>query len=108
MRILKTMIAVGNEILKCDTIVYKEKLWLAPFWFENIVEKYKFPARIIRMDTLEYDKIPQGYGDVDFYIKNPIPKDVLDHLCPIRKDSGFEVIDHPDIRISTQPEDQYS
>jgi len=105
--ILKTMIVVESKILICDTIRYEDKLWLVPLWLENKVEGLKMPARIIRIDTLKYQKLPVGSGSrADFVLNDPLPKSLLNcHVQP-PTDFGYEFVDAPEIYVSTRSKEQ--
>ena len=107
MTILKTMIAVEAKILVCDTIRYEDKLWLVPLWLENKVEGLKMPARIIRIDTRNYRKLPVGSGyRTDFVLNDSLPKSLLNcHVQP-PTDFGYEFVDDPEIYVSTRSKKQ--
>jgi hypothetical protein len=99
-KILKTLVSNDSDgdLVICDTIRHEGKLWLVPYWYENIAKGYKFPARIIRMDALRFQNAPDGYP-FDFVLSDPLPKQLLNHLIPVAKDSPYEVVDGPKIRL---------
>ena len=94
---MATDVPDGN-IHRCDTIEYEGGLWLVPYWIENISEGYKSPVRIIRMDTLQFQRI-SGFGDSDFLLNDPIPKSVLDGQTHKQGSFSFVVVESPDIRV---------
>ncbi len=107
MTILKTMITLESKILICDTIRYEDKLWLVPLWLENKVEGLKMPARIIRIDTRNYRKLPVGssYG-ADFVLNDSLPKSLFNcHVQPPTR-LGYEFVDAPEIYVSTRSKEQ--
>ncbi|MGD0488095.1 MAG: hypothetical protein ABSB94_12980 [Syntrophorhabdales bacterium] len=109
LKIFKTL--VGNDrdgdILSCDAIRYKDKLWLVPHWRENKIEGWKSPARLIRMDTLRFQNLPPGFHE-DFVLNDPLPKVLLDHRVQPPKDTVYEIVENPEIHISTRSKGQDS
>jgi hypothetical protein len=106
MKIFKTFVSndTDGDIIICDTIRHEGKLWLVPYWYENIAKGYKFPARTIRMDTLKFQNALPGYP-ADFVLSDPLPKLLLNHLVPPPKDTPYEVVDSPKIRVPLRSEE---
>lgn len=99
MKIFKTLIGSEDGKLRaCDTIEHEGKLWLVPHWTVAPTEGWRQPTRIIRMDSLPHQKMPENYAD-DFVLNGPIPKGVLLCEIPPEESHGFEVIDLPDIKL---------
>lgn len=102
MKIFKTIVTLSGTgkgiIYKADTIEYEGKMWLVPTWLETPSVGWKTPERIVCLDELPYQKA--SFGDADFILTNPIPKDVL--FGQITDQSIFKsvVIIRPDIRIA--------
>lgn len=87
---------VGSDdgaIYKIDTIEHEGALWLVPIWVEVINPVGQEPGRAIRLTGLDYDDAPQE--GIDFYLKMPIPKAILDGITPPEKAIGFVVVDRP-------------
>lgn len=82
-----------------DAVRYKGAIWLVPGWLENSLEEWKKPKRLIRVDQLEV--MPKDYP-ADYLLRDPVPKALLDLDTEIPTASGCEVIDQPQIRISTR------
>ena len=99
MKILKTIIGIEGEsvMLKADTIEHDGKLWLVPKWIELPTEGHKTPARIICLDTLQYQKAPPAYAD--FALTAPMPRVVLEGHDPAPAERGYLVVEMPDIRV---------
>lgn len=102
MRILGTLVTKDRDggIVICDTIRYKDKLWLVPYWNENMTEGWKTPGRLIRLDTLPYQVAPGGDFPFKFVLEDPLPKSLLEHHIRPPKKTVYEVADAPEIHIS--------
>jgi len=100
MKTFKTAVSDGKSIFPVDTIEHEGGLWLVPLWLATQDEKWKTPARLIRMDILPHQKLgpPQPF---DYALNNPIPKGVLDGTTPSKEAHGFVVIDRPEIQRPT-------
>jgi hypothetical protein len=101
MKIFQTAVLIGGkEIAPVPTIEYQGGLWLAPLWIEDQETKQRWPARIIRMDTLPHAKLvpPQPW---DYQLLDPIPRGVLDGTIAPSEARGFVVIDRPEIQRPT-------
>ncbi|MDC0657071.1 hypothetical protein N6L27_03580 [Leisingera sp. SS27] len=97
MAIMTATIAAGSEILTADVISHEGGLWLVPHWWQHPTEGWMRPARIIRMDTLQHQRL---FGaETDFLVKTPLPIGALDGSQAPDECSGFEVIDNPDVRL---------
>ena len=99
MKILKTLVGSDDgQIRTCDTIEHEGGLWLVPHWSVAPSQGWKMPTRIIRMDTLPHQKMPDSWAQ-DYVLNGPIPKAVLFCETPPEEAHGFVVIDRPDIRL---------
>lgn len=97
MKILKT--AVGSDdgkIYTIDTISFRGGLWIVPLWNEAQDGKWIQPARIIRIDVLRHQRMPQKIGPHDIVLNEPVPKRLLDGLPPQPEDKHFQIEDQPD------------
>jgi hypothetical protein len=104
LRILVTMVGVGDDLKRVDTIEYKRGLWLVPSWIEHSTEGYRSPARIIRIDLLQHQPAPEGYR-ANLVLNAPIPKPVFDGAAHTLEGVEYEVAERPDIRypLSADP-----
>jgi hypothetical protein len=104
MKILKAMVGSADTgtIYKVDVIEHDNGLWLVPQWYDVPSEGVSKPARIIRMDTLPYQKMddPDRFGD--FILNVPIPDAVLNLPTPKEPVAGFEVHEMPEINFPTK------
>lgn len=99
MKILKTLIgSEDGQMRTCDTIEYEDGLWLVPRWTVAPTEGWRKPTRIIRLDLLPHQKMPNDWGQ-DYVLNYPIPTGVLSGQTPPEEAHGFEVIDQPDIKL---------
>lgn len=88
----------GN-IWKIDTIEHEGALWLVPRWVEVINPTGQEPARAIRLTGLDFEASPTP--DADYFLKTPIPKDILHGTGQPSAVDGFVVVDRaPDNRIA--------
>jgi hypothetical protein len=74
----------------CDGIEWKEKLWLVPYWLDDTGTGQTTPARIIRFDSLPYDRFRNGY-----VVNLPIPKALFHLAAPLQPLAGFEYEELP-------------
>jgi hypothetical protein len=102
MKIFRTMIGVGTQMLLCDTIEHEGGLWLVPHWLEDIAKKARMPTRIIRMDSLPHQALSAPYP-ADFVLNAPIPKDVIDGVNTFSQGVQYEVVESPPIRFPSPP-----
>lgn len=100
LKVFKVSVAVDSNILICDAIRYKGKTWLVPFWLEDYARRVKRPARIILVDDAKLEEAPSGYP-FDFVLPEPLPRELLNHLAPIPKDTRYEVVDQPKIEVES-------
>jgi len=75
--ISKTIIAVGGDLLICDTISYEGDLWLVPEWLSPNNEEWQTPKRMIRVTNLVQEDTSESYK-FDLVLNEPLPKSVLD------------------------------
>jgi hypothetical protein len=104
MKIMKTLVGMEGEphIVLVDTIEHEGKLWLVPKWLESPTEGVQRPERIVRIDTLQKDKIDRSRPNAlpaDHVLNAPMPRSVLQGPIQPGKDSAYEVIPQPDIEI---------
>jgi hypothetical protein len=104
MKVLKTMLflsGTGKAVMfKADTIEYENKFWIVPTWLEAPSEGWKTPERIVCLNSLPHQK--SSFGDADFLVNNPIPKDILYGQIPTQLKDKYVVIMHPDIKVLIQ------
>ena len=105
MRILGTLVTNERDgsIAICDTNRYEDKLWLVPYWNENVTEGWKAPGRLIRLDTLAYQAAPVGDFPFKFILEDPLPKSLLERHVRPPTETVYEVADAPEIHISILP-----
>lgn len=101
-KIYKALVANSEGLYSIDVIEFEGGLWLVPEWIDHITEGWTSPARIIRMDTLPYQR-DTGLTDTDFVVNVTIPTELLDGKDPqsVKTDFPFEVRDLPEIRVSS-------
>ena len=103
MKIMKTLVGMDGEpnIVLVDTIEHEGKLWLVPKWLASPSEGVQRPERIVRIDTLQRQKIDRSKGGwaADYLLKAPMPRSVLQGPIQSGKDSVYEVIPQPDIEL---------
>ena len=87
----------SGQLFLLDTIEHEEQLWLVPMWTVFHDEKLKKPNRIIRLDGLPYQKVK--FGQADFLLRIPIPKELLDRRKPDKIAKPFVVKEAPDISV---------
>jgi hypothetical protein len=94
---------VGNtedgKIYKVDAIEYEQKLWLVPRWLDAPARGVTMPARLIRMDTLPYQKMTHSSYGADFVLNVPVPKVLLGPTTPQEAVPDFEVRELPEVEI---------
>ena len=97
--IKQTMIVLSGSggIMTCDTIFHEGKFWLVPEWLENHTESYRFPKRLISLDSFEYQK--QGGHSYSFVINKPIPIEIYNGQTEELKGKKYSVLSCPDIRF---------
>ena len=100
MKIMKTLVGIAEEphIVTADTVEHEGKLWIIPLWFGSPEVRYRWPARIIRIDSLPHTRTqtsPDGRRlPADFVLTYPVPRAVLEG----RTSDGYEVVEQPDIK----------
>lgn len=101
MKILKTLVGLdsGGGLYHMETIEHQGKMWLVPGWLEAPSEGWKIPARIICLDPLPHQKLPQGDPYGDFVLNGPLHKSVCDGHTQLTAGYAYVVIERPDIRI---------
>jgi hypothetical protein len=97
--ILKTFVAFGSAIHKVDTIEHEGKLWLVPHWLDSPSEGVTRPNRIIRPVGAAF----APYGEGEFVLEKPVPKELLARETPKAPLPGYEVRELPDIRFPLAP-----
>lgn len=101
MKIFKTLMFFSDvaegQIYRIDTIGYQGKMWLVPEWLDSPREGWRVPARIICLDVLPHQTSPGG--PADFVLNTGIPKAVFDGEIQPEQESGYVVIEHPDIKF---------
>jgi hypothetical protein len=85
-----------------DGIEYQGKRWVVGRWLENKTENYRSPERIICLDDLGCYSAPKSEKS-DFVLYAPLSKGVCEGTVPATSDSGFVVIERPDIRFPLPP-----
>jgi hypothetical protein len=93
MKIFKTVISNGAEILPIDTIAYRGGLWLVPHWVSSSRPQCLMPDRMVRIDLLSLRKLNSRLP-WDYHLLDRVPDDVL--VGSTSSESGsFEIIDRP-------------
>jgi len=95
MQIFKTAVPIvgSSKVFLMDTICWQEQYWLVPVWIEHPDEEKMQPERIILLDSLLHEKTDDPL--IDFVLRKPIPKDVLDGLDPLQ--TAFPIVEVPEI-----------
>ena len=99
MKVLKTFVAVGNEVHKVDTIEWQGKFWLVPLWVEAKDLGLQRPVRIISLSDLAHQK---GGPGADFVLTDPLPKEFFDLAGPSAQEGRFVVVEKPELTMPTQ------
>jgi hypothetical protein len=86
-----------------DAILHEGRLWIVSAWLENLHEGYRTPERIVCPRHSQYDK-PEGSQDlglyqVDFSLRDSIPKAVVDGRARPEEAFGFLVKEAPGLRF---------
>ena len=89
--------ASDGILYRIDTIRHEGKLWLVPEWFDNPKAGWRKPVRIVCMNGLPHQETPGG--PTDFVLNAGIPKSVFDDPAQPQSESGYLVIERPDIRF---------
>jgi hypothetical protein len=96
-KILKTLVWIeGNAIEPIDTIEFEGKLWLVPLWNDRKGQAKTQPKRLIRLDSLEYQKEPPS-SPYQFALSQKLPKSVFSDQFQQQEGESFEVLESPDI-----------
>ena len=105
--ILKTMVPIsGGTIEMVDTIEHDKKLWLVPFWIDQLGLKQTRPARLIRLDSLPHQAVSGSKWD--YVLNTPMPREIFE-TQPLKQEAlGFEVLELPDIWFELLPHDDKS
>lgn len=93
----QAMIAVGNDLEKCDVIEHGFQLWLVPYWLDSPEEGWTAPARIICLSKLSHNEA--SFADCRWVVSHPIPRGVLDGTATAAEAARFHVIERPPIRF---------
>ncbi|WP_341702637.1 hypothetical protein [Ferrovibrio sp.] len=90
-----TMVALGNSIVKMDTIEYDGKHWLVPEWLHNPATGISKPARMILLDVLPHQK--STGGEWDFVLHDQLPRALIFGPSPSGSTPPYVVVEAPDI-----------
>lgn len=89
----------GGTIMDADVIEHEGKLWLVPFWLDNLALGYTTPARIVRFDNRPHQDL--RHTDFGCYLINdPLPRALFEAPTPQPPIAGFEYHELPDIRLA--------
>jgi hypothetical protein len=103
--IKKTLVwTEDGKIEAVDTIENDKKLWLVPFWSDLPGQKLTRPGRLIRIDSLSYQK-NQTHPNVAFVLNEILPKSLFDPTFSEKQKTQFEVVELPDIWFERQIEE---
>jgi hypothetical protein len=99
MKILKVLVGLDDgTIVKVDAIEYEGGLWLVPQWLDVPAQRVTKPARLIRMDVLQHQRMPPTYK-ADFVLNAGMPKALFDCSAPLKSALGYEVRELPEISL---------
>jgi len=90
----------NGNLATCDVINHDNKLWLVVSWLDFHEQKISKPLRIIRFDTLAYQKLTNN--ECSYLINEAIPSFLFEPKALTKKSDSFEVIETPDISIPIQ------
>ena len=90
-KLLVAHVRSGDSVLLIDVLQTDNGLWLVPEWLESKGEKLQTPARAIRLDRLQHQKI--GVGGADLVVNQDIPKDILEGRVTSAGGVQYEVVD---------------
>jgi hypothetical protein len=101
-KVLKVRVGTTDgQVLTCDAVEWRGKLWLVPCWIDHIATGKTTPLRVIRFDNLPHTKA-EGLDHMDFVVHDPIPKELFAFETPKESIAGYEYIDMP---AYVRPED---
>jgi len=69
------LVASGTGMFTVDGLEFGGKLWLVPKWIAEVNGPNLKPARMIRFDTLRFQRGALGH---EYMLNAPIPQAVLD------------------------------
>lgn len=96
-RIQSTMVSIGGDIHRIDTIMLDDCLWLVPNWIDNFEEKYSVPERIIRLSPFELEATAERAAD--FILHRPLPVSLLFGQPTKAQLEEYEIRFRPDIKF---------
>ena len=75
MKYLSVLVIANGELLTFEGLVFEDKLWLVPLWFEDKEQKASKPVRMIRFDNLPHEESKATAHD--YIVHQPIPRPSL-------------------------------
>lgn len=96
--IYKAMVIAGTSIAKMDVILHEGRHWLVPNWYENKDEGWRTPERIVLLDAIPHDHLPQN-RDWQFVVNAPVPKELFFDADPSKAGKQYVVRLMPGFRI---------
>lgn len=91
----------GNGLFQADALCHEGKYWLVPNWVGTPASPKTNPVRLILIDSLPHNlQFGSPFGDI--VVNVPIPIAVYEGRVRPSPESGFVVIENPDIPVSSQ------
>lgn len=88
-KIYQTAARIKDDVFSIDTIWYDNKLWMVPEWIEQPARRSQQPARIVRIDLMNYQKIDDMV--LDYVLNDELPEAALYEQAA----EGFEILTRP-------------
>ena len=90
-KLLVAHLRSGDSILLIDVLQTSDGLWLVPEWRESKEQGLQTPARAIRLDRLQHQRV--GISGADITVNQDIPKEILEGRSTSAGGVDYEVVD---------------
>ena len=100
MKIFKGMVGSDKDgsIFIVDMIEYENSFWLVPEWLGHPTLDYQMPARIIKINKNQYQKLGGDYP-ADILLSHAVPSSIMEGKEKRSVGEEYETIEKPDIKI---------
>lgn len=96
--VYKCMLITDGQVAIMDVIKHDGRNWLVPNWYENKDEGWRTPERIVLLDFLPHEHLPQNQA-WQFLVGDPQPKELFFGDDPSKAGKHFVVHLMPGFRI---------
>ena len=86
-------------IITVDGIIWRDELWLSPYWLDTRIGGLTKPKRIIGVGHLPMQRVPSHDGMRHFLLDAPLPNGLLDDPPTLETRELFQVIERPPIAV---------